>query len=58
MNHLLIFALALLVGCTTPLVIPANEVRRFDDPETGMRCYELIDRNGAPHFACAKVDKR
>lgn len=47
----------LLAGCSSALVIDPTKVRTFFDPDTGIKCYELIDRDGTPHFACLKVTK-
>lgn len=46
---------SVLSGCATSMEIDPAKVRTFTDPATGMKCYELIDRDGAPHFACVRV---
>lgn len=48
-------AIAMLAGCATSMEIDPARVRTFTDPATGMKCYELIDRDGQPHFACVRV---
>lgn len=56
MKPLILIAMAILSGCATPITISPSEVRTFDDSATRLRCYELIDRKGEPHFVCVKTD--
>lgn len=57
MKPIVLLALFILAGCATPMTINPNDVRTFDDSSTGLRCYELIDQKGDPHFVCVKREK-
>lgn len=54
MKYLLPLLLLFISGCaSSPRIINPAEVRTFEAP--GLRCYELIDRDGAAHFACVRA---
>lgn len=47
---LCLIAILFISGCAMPTTIDPAGVRTFESPY--IRCYELIDMRGYPHFIC------